>query len=151
MEQNYFEKVHRNEIMSNSEVQTTLVFDISKTSQKRNAKTTTIHLEFPSVFYQNYIKKHVETTSIEITSKKVENIKVRSKNFVHQNYAKKKVYRNDVVFRSSKLSPKNYVETMQIFHQSKLRRIKHIKTTWSFSSAKLRRAKLIETTLIFRP
>ena len=38
MEQNYFEKVHRNKITSERDVQATLVFNISKTYQKEISK-----------------------------------------------------------------------------------------------------------------
>ena len=85
LEQNYFEKVHRNEIMSKSEVQTALVFDIWTTFQKEMlkrqlffflSKTNQIeHLKFASVFHQTCLKNYIETTlivlSIEIRLKKV--------------------------------------------------------------------------------
>ena len=42
MERNYFDKVHQNDIKSKRDIQTTLVFNISKTYQKIDSKAATI-------------------------------------------------------------------------------------------------------------
>ena len=72
-----FEKLHGGKITSKSEVQTVLVFDISKTFQKEMSKPKTNknqHLEFASLLFQNCIKKYIITMSIfllvKIVSKK---------------------------------------------------------------------------------
>ena len=48
VERNYFENVHRNEITSKSEVQTTLVFEISKKRYKNDNEQPRICISFPS-------------------------------------------------------------------------------------------------------
>ena len=55
MERNYFEKGHQNDIKSKRDIQTTLLFDISKTYQKETSK----HAKFFA--FQNHIKICVTT------------------------------------------------------------------------------------------
>ena len=50
MEQNYFEKVHQNEITLKRDVQTTLIFDTSKTYQKEILKQPRL------LIFQNHVK-----------------------------------------------------------------------------------------------
>ena len=77
MEQNYFEKVHQNNIKSSSDIQTTLVFNISKTYQKE-ISTTIFCL---SKYHQN---KRAQVTSVvlKITPKQL-------LFFVHRNQVEK--------------------------------------------------------------
>ena len=117
VERNYFEKVHRNEITSKSEVQTALVFEILKKFQKRDGKTTTIfclsktnqnqHLEFASFFHQNCIKNYIETTSISLFIK-IRSNKARRNNFDFSliEITSNKVRRNNIVFSPIKITSK---------------------------------------------
>ena len=126
MEQNYFEKVHQNNIKSSSDIQTTLVFNISKTYQKEISTTifclSKYHqnkrAQVTSVVYLNSIKKYTKTT---------------------------------IIFRPSKSGRKKYIETTSIFHLSILPPIKYVETASSFCSLKLHWRKSVETTSIFCP
>ena len=84
MEQNYFEKVHRNEITSKRDVQTTLVFDISKNLPKRVIKTATIFC-----LSETHEYKHVEVTSVSHQNSIKKNISKKRRFIVYQNYVVK--------------------------------------------------------------
>ena len=96
VERNYFEKVHRNKILSKRDFQTTLVFDISKTYQKEISKPPWF-----SVF-QNYIK--ISTSRLRQFYVKIASKKKQKKNS-----------RTTLIFRQSKLGQKNKLKQCWVF------------------------------------
>ena len=113
MERNYLEKVHQNDIKSKRDIQTTLVFNISKTYQKEILKQPQLftfknHIKIcvTSVFHLNFNKKFTETRLIFCPAKS----------------GRKKYIKTTLIFRSSKLRRINYVEATSIFCSPKLHR-----------------------------
>ena len=123
MERNYFEKVHRNEITSKSEVQTALAFVVSKTfdnnflSIKNKSKSAPrICISFPSKLHQkiprNYVeffvhRNWVEKSIMEIMSKEICENEI---DILLIKTALNKVRRDDTDFSSIKITLKKYVE-----------------------------------------
>ena len=94
MERNYFEKLHQNKITSKSEVQTALVFNISKTFHKEMAKRQRFF-----VFQKQ--------------------IKISTSNFTIKN-ASKNTLKQRLFFCPSKLGRTKHIETTSFFRPSKL-------------------------------
>ena len=133
MERSYFEKVHWNDIKSKRDIQTTLVFNISKTYQKKDTKTNAIFCvsklhqnmrSFPSKLHQKIHQNNVDFSSIEIRSKIVHRNDVDislievTPNKVHLNgvdfwlieITSMKVRQNNVEFLPIEITSKKYIE-----------------------------------------
>ena len=101
MERNYLEKVHWSDIKSKMDIQTTLVFNISKTYQKEN--------QF-SVFHLNYTRKYTETTLIFCPSKSDWKKHRNDVDISLIEVTSNKVRRNDIDFPSIEIKSKKYIE-----------------------------------------
>ena len=129
MEQNYLENIQTN-IKSKRDIQTTLVFNISKTYQNQISKNHNF-IKKPQLFvFQNRIK------ICSVTS-------------VFHPICTKKYTETTLIFYPSKSGQKEYIETTSIFWSLKLHWTKYVKTTLIFCSSRLHWRNYVETASIF--